>query len=306
MYHRVVAPEDLSYPIQPGMYVRPETFELHAEYLHKNCNVISIDDLAERIRDDRDIPPRTVAITFDDGWRDLYDTAAPILSRYGLPATAFLATSFIGSDRLFWTDEVASALERLWGDKKALLKQLASNGSQELSEILQLALPSLLNSRSFVDSLEFLISRLKTCTLNERRIIVSALMEHTANATRERHFLNWEEVSRLAAQGLSFGSHSHSHRYFSELPPDDARNEIEASWQMLEEHNITNTIRGFCYPGGQLNWSSQRALREQGVSYALAPIARSYLNFNPPVIGRVGVHEDIASTAALFTFRLWA
>jgi hypothetical protein len=98
--------------IQPGMYVCAKTFEAHVVYLQKHFVVLALDDLLERWRIDQlDADKAYCVITFDDGWQDNYQFALPVLKQYGLPATIFLATDFIGTDRWFWPDQVMYLLE---------------------------------------------------------------------------------------------------------------------------------------------------------------------------------------------------
>lgn len=77
--------------------VSPEQFEQHMQVLKKCAfNVVSLDQLAQ-YRKQGAIPPKTVCITFDDGYRDNYTTAFPILEKYTFPATVFVVTDVIGS-----------------------------------------------------------------------------------------------------------------------------------------------------------------------------------------------------------------
>ena len=106
-YHRIINPEQSPYPLQPGMYVRPETFDMQMKFLLKNSDVLPLDELLENIIDGKALPRRSVAITFDDGWVDNYTNAFPVLLARKLPVTIFLPTAFVGTGECFWTDRVA-------------------------------------------------------------------------------------------------------------------------------------------------------------------------------------------------------
>ncbi|HWP61287.1 MAG TPA: polysaccharide deacetylase family protein [Candidatus Paceibacterota bacterium] len=76
--------------------VRPTAFAQQMRYLaQKKFNVVSLAQLDE-YRAQGSIPPKTVAITFDDGYRDNLENAIPLLKQYGFPATIFVTTSLIG------------------------------------------------------------------------------------------------------------------------------------------------------------------------------------------------------------------
>ena len=79
MYHRVIDRAKLSYPVEPGMYVDPETFRIHMKELAENYSVISLNELVSRLSEQKPVDSSAVVITFDDGWSDNFDFAFPIL-----------------------------------------------------------------------------------------------------------------------------------------------------------------------------------------------------------------------------------
>src|SRR5712692_1330157 len=106
-YHRVIEKwdETLDYS-QPGMVVTASTFERQVAFLNEHFEVVTLGALlAEGNVAGRAVRPRCV-VTFDDGWRDNYDLAFPILRQHDIPATIFLTTDFIGTDRAFWHTEL--------------------------------------------------------------------------------------------------------------------------------------------------------------------------------------------------------
>lgn len=102
MYHSVI-------PAVPKAYrlaVSTKTFQRQMSFLksHK-YNIVPLETLAAMVRDKQKIPPKTIAITFDDGYKDNYTFAFPILKRYKIPATIFVITREIGRpDRLSWEE----------------------------------------------------------------------------------------------------------------------------------------------------------------------------------------------------------
>ena len=105
-YHRVVEKWDrtLDYS-QPGMVVTADTFVRQLHFLKKHFEIVPLSSPINskfEIRNSK-CPDRPLCvITFDDGWRDNYEIAFPILRQHGLPATIFLTTDFIGTNRAFW------------------------------------------------------------------------------------------------------------------------------------------------------------------------------------------------------------
>jgi peptidoglycan/xylan/chitin deacetylase (PgdA/CDA1 family) len=92
----VLAYHKFSKRVSDRMTVREEAFEGQMAFLKKNgYRVIRLDDLFEFLERKRPLPRKSVVITFDDGWRSMYDIAYPILKRYGYPATLFISTDLI-------------------------------------------------------------------------------------------------------------------------------------------------------------------------------------------------------------------
>ena len=100
MYHSVavVVPEG------NRLSVSVKTFERQMEFLKKHkYNVISLEEAGDLIKNKKKIPARTLVLTFDDGYKDNYTYAFPILKKYNLPATVFIIVNEVGRpDRLSW------------------------------------------------------------------------------------------------------------------------------------------------------------------------------------------------------------
>ena len=86
------------------MYVTTDTFDRQIQFLKKKFEVVHLEELLSNVLSGRQIG-RHCAITFDDGWLDNYTQAFPILTKYQIPATIFLSTGLIGTNRLFWPEE---------------------------------------------------------------------------------------------------------------------------------------------------------------------------------------------------------
>ena len=320
MYHRVINPDEEEYPLQPGMYVRPETFRRHVQYLSKNCNVVPLDHLVSLIDSRAGIPPKTVAITFDDGWADNYRYAFPILKEFRMPATIFLITSYIGTNGLLWTDKVTFAITALAKQREHLgaatsrLRQTPGINPALADSILSLIDPAggspgqnLPAPRlSQTDAFEELILALKTDP-QQRDVIKSTLVllaQEFAGLKIERRFMTWDEVTEMTNYKIGFASHTHTHKKLTELSPVQITDELANSFQAFRDHSITPQPV-FCYPEGAFSFETQQQLAAKKVRYVLAASDRSDLAANPHVLGRIGMHQDISSSTPLFAARTW-
>ncbi len=82
----------------PPLHISPALFAEQMLWLHDRARVVALDDVVMALLHGRPLPERTVVLTFDDGYRDFYFEAAPVLQRLRLPATVFLATAFCGTE----------------------------------------------------------------------------------------------------------------------------------------------------------------------------------------------------------------
>ena len=282
MYHRVCKPEELTYPIQAGMYVRPETFQMHCEFLKNNSNVVLVDELVEKLIKNEPLPKRTVAITFDDGWRDNLKNAFPVLKALSLPATVFLPTDFIDTSKLFWTDQVARALtfnpEVFLAQKE--FQNLASLPTEE--------------------KLELVINTLFSLPLEKRDELLTRLINNLPINTI-RGFLNWQEVSTLESFGIKVGSHSHTHRLFSELSKEERLEELKESREILSSKSLLSS-NIFVFPGGAHTLEIGEECLKSGYLASLKTTPSPILG--SAVFPRVGIHQDISTSQSLFKFRI--
>lgn len=129
MYHRVNN-IDIN-----TMSVNVEMFSRQIEFLKKKYHVITLSQLLNDILEDKRIHPKSVAITFDDGYKDNYTNAFPILKQYGLPATFFITTSYIDTQKKFpWDEDNKVSFENMsWDDLKYLLDQGCEIGSHTVN-----------------------------------------------------------------------------------------------------------------------------------------------------------------------------
>ena len=85
-------------------------FENQLKYLQRTHKIITLGEMTRIIAEKRALPKKTAVITFDDGYKDNYTNAFPILKKLNIPATIFLTTGYIDNNDLFWWDKVGYIL----------------------------------------------------------------------------------------------------------------------------------------------------------------------------------------------------
>jgi peptidoglycan/xylan/chitin deacetylase (PgdA/CDA1 family) len=310
-YHRVVSNEMVrDEHIQGGMYVRAESFASHVAYLRKRFVMLSLETLLELWRTDRlDSGTAYCVITFDDGWRDNYDYAFPILKRHGVPATIFLATDYIGTPHWFWPDRIAFVLGQARHTTheadilSAITRLICEPGGIDNSA--RKRFESTCQSGEGIDSDRFIewCKGLKSEAV--LRLVEGLEHELSVEVPRKRVLLNWDEVREMAASGVTFGSHSCSHRIMTQLSPSEARRELTESWQAMLRQGI-KPVPVFCYPNGNANDTVKALVRDHGYQAALG--CGTGLEGKRPAdlfaLKRLSLHEDLTSSTPLFALAL--
>lgn len=242
-------------------------FERHIEYLIRNYQIVPLREIVDDIRNGGTLPQRALAITFDDGFRNFYTVAYPILRSNRVPVTVFVSTGLIGSSELFWFDKVEQLI--LACDAKQLLIWLDGvprevNIGRKDQTIWQIA--------------EWL-KKLPRCKIEEalRKLEVDLRISRSALSppTDEYMPMSWEEVEELVKdENITFGSHTCYHSIVSHLSEDKLHEEIFGSKEMLEA-KLGMPIEHFSYPNGQrcdFNLKAKNMLIRAGYKSALTTI----------------------------------
>lgn len=310
-YHRVVSDRMVrDEHIQAGMYVRGQSFETHITYLRKRFTIISLDELLDlwqtnRLKRDRSY----CVITFDDGWKDNYQFAFPLLMKYRIPATIFLATDFIGTAQWFWPDLMMLLLEKSAqpttgaADRKAVSTILAETIGVTLSAADGIFRRDESGDPIHPDTIVELCKRVKGDSIH--KIIDRLSCALHMDLPTHRVLLNWDEVREMAGKGVTFGSHSSSHRIMTHIPLSDVKTELIDSRERMLEQGI-KPVPVFCYPNGNFDRDIQELVRETG--YLAAVGCEVGLEGERPsdlfALKRVCLHEDGTASVPLLALAL--
>ena len=298
MYHRIIDKnQQSSFPVQAGMYVTPDNFMKQVKFLKDKFKIISLDVLVKRLKSGEDVSGCCV-LTFDDGWRDNYTNAFPIFKNYQIPATIFLPTGFIGTQKWFWPEEVSLSLAWLYQNKM---------DSSKIPDILQ----KLFDKSQFYscgqscDAIDRFIDKLKQYEPQQREQVIAALKDVCPATKHERILMNWNEVQEMANSGLiSFGAHTVSHTLLDQLTVENAQSEIEKSKEDIEKR-LETQVDFFAFPNGNYNKKVLAILPD--IKFAAAVTTRrGYIDKSPSLLElpRIAMHDDISYTLPLFLWRL--
>jgi peptidoglycan/xylan/chitin deacetylase (PgdA/CDA1 family) len=235
VYHRVTRLER-----DPQLLaVTPEHFAEHLDVLRRKASVVALTDLAGNPTSK--VPSDAVSITFDDGYADNLLEAKPILERNEMPATVFVTSAFVGSNREFWWDE----LDRIF------LQPVDGEWNVEQNTAQHQRRQEYMN----------FCNQLRGASAAERTRILESLREERSlePSGRPTHrTMNEAEVRQLAQGGLiEIGAHTASHPLLSSLDNRDQIAEIEASKNDLQQVTQKPVV-SFAYPyGGKKDYTRQ-------------------------------------------------
>lgn len=221
MYHSVAGAEAAEW-IAPANRLDARSFERQMRFLAARRSVVDLGEAIERLAAGSPLPARSVVLTFDDGYRDNLEVAAPILERHGLCATLYLPTSLVARGENPWADRLYAALRHRTRDHVALdgeapvdLRSPAARGAWQRR----------------------LHARLLVARADERSALLDALEQALKPAVAaRRQTLCWQEVSALARRFPHFAlaSHGAEHLDLTALPESEAAADIEASIRDFE------------------------------------------------------------------------
>lgn len=280
MYHRVIPRSELDRSfVQPGMYVTPETFDAHLRFLTRGFQMLSFGELLVKWNAGTwDANAKYCVITFDDGWLDNYVHAYPLMRAHGVPATIFLPTNLIGTDKWLWWDR---------------LGYLFNRESRSHSE------PS-------IGTLDSAIERAKGIPDDLREKLVDDLAELMGvTFPSTRRFINWDEAHEMSDHGIEFGSHTASHPILTALEPAALERELRQPLEALDMQGV-NRVPVLCYPNGDYSTAVVAAARRAGYVAAVTttPGTESSRPGNLFELKRVGVHDDVTRSIPLLELHI--
>ena len=234
-----------------------QVFAEAMEYLTRHYRVVSLrtmtDELGRGV-----VRPYTVAVTVDDGYREVFTLAAPVLRRYGVPASFFVIGDFVEGRVWPWTDRWGFVFERAPQDRVALRHGGAIHVLEMRDET---------NRRR---TAEQWLDSAKRLAVAEREELLSVFAEAFGvdipvappDAYRP---MTWAQLRALAAEGFDVGAHTRTHPILSLVAPEHLGVEIDGCRKQMERE-LGHPVRHFAYPNGR---------REDYTAETVAAVARA-------------------------------
>src|SRR5215468_4343222 len=269
-----------------GARISARAFAEQVEYLAAHYTLVPLSRLAGCLRK-RELPPRLAAITIDDGYRDAYEIAFPILRKHCAPATVFVVTEFVEGTAWLWTDKArylaagaaAQAFEIGIGGRDLRLELNGAASRAVAAGLINAALKPL--SEEARDALiERLASELRV-KLPERPPLAYGA-------------INWRQAREMADAGMEIGSHTLTHSILTGLSDERLREEVGRSRDRIQSA-IGRKVETFCYPNGDYDLRAQCEVARAGYQFAVTTeVGLNSRRTDPLALRRIHGEYDLA------------
>jgi peptidoglycan/xylan/chitin deacetylase (PgdA/CDA1 family) len=266
-FHRIVdEPRALPPGVIPSLAISTAAFVRLLLLAVRHFDILPLEQAAEVLAGVRPARRDILALTFDDGYRDVYLRARPILRDLGLPATVFVPTGFIGSSRPLPHDRLYALLDRACAARLAL-------GGAPAPRLLRLPLAhaeSLLYREGPLAALEHLIAALPAAALARIADALDDLLGPAGAPLPDdgARVMSAAELVACADAGLTLGAHTVDHVVLTHEPPARVRRELHRPRRDLESLS-GRPCRAFAYCNGYFNPGLVEAVRHAGYTVAV-------------------------------------
>ena len=274
----------------PELFVTPQVFRKRMELLKAGAfRVLPLGEAIERLYRS-DLPPRSVVITFDDGFHNFAEAAFPVLKEYGFPATVYLTTYY--SQRNLPVFPLLCAY-LLWRGRHDVLEPNPRLGLRQAGDL------RTAEGRAAALQAMFAYAAAQRLSTEGKDDLVQRLARHVrvdygqVCGRRRFHLLSGDQVHNLSKNGVDFQLHTHRHG----TPAEKSLyvKEIRENRHWIQERTHHKAVH-FCYPGEHYQPRFVDWLREEGVrSAATCTAGMGSVRTNPFLLPRFLDHSVVSS-----------
>lgn len=271
------------------MCVSPDRLAMHIAEIRKHFEIVDLSDWIHWSRSDCSLPERACALTFDDGWKDNYEFALPILVQFESPCTVFLVADLVDGDAQFWPNTLVQLMkafpDQSWAAQESLRRFLKRIGAN----------PRTLDTTFDTRLADDVIVAAKVFSDAEIASQVDELASRFIVSRAERSLLNRQEIAAMGDTGLvRFGSHGARHvRLSDRVAAGVIETEVIGSRDRLR--SITaSSVELFCYPNGEYSLAALNAVRKSYAAAVTTECGWNWSGTDPYRLRRISLHDNIA------------
>jgi len=229
MYHRILPEPDPLY----SWTVDAKQFRNHMKWISGVFNVIPLSEAVDQLKNGT-LKRRSLAITFDDGYKSNISEVLPTLREFGFHATFFCTSAWLEGGQM-WNDKVIESIRR-WPDNTINIEEL---------NLVELPVSNYEEKKAAIESI---LSKLKYQKPEKREKISDALASQVSELPQL--MMKPEHLKLLHTQGMEIGGHTHSHPILAYLDKESLKKELTTNKQLLE-NIIGKPIKLFAFPNGK-------------------------------------------------------
>jgi peptidoglycan/xylan/chitin deacetylase (PgdA/CDA1 family) len=285
-YHSVCGDRDRPQYVSTSIAVPVSAFATQMAYVAQHYSCISLDEAVTRLSAGLNFPPRPVVITFDDGYRDNYEYALPVLSEYRLPATIYLVSSTLTHQSVLWTSRLRQLIAAAQREELRLPDLHA--GSLSLRDERSRAV----TARTLTNILNQLPAQRRTAALDQ----IAAAIGGPAAPAVDEWFLTRGQIDEMCRHQITFGAHTVTHPNLPGIPAAEMRDEVERSRADLQRLTGTEVLH-FSYPNSgslypHFNDSVVESVRGAGYRSAVTSVTGMCRQGSDPFrLRRIGINR---------------
>lgn len=268
-------------------------FEADLDFLLRHFAPVSLDEIFAHLEGRGHLPQRCFHVTFDDGFREIHEVAAPVLRTKGIPATFFLNSAFLDGRGMAHHNKISLLLDRM-------PEPLSKRVQQEL----EVLLPAASGARAGLET------RLLSIRYADQQILdtIAAIAEVDIDqyVATARPYLSSEEVINLIRQGFTIGAHSVDHPLYADLSLQEQITQTRQSIDFIVNRFGVKT-RAFAFPHTDAGVGPEffDAMFDAGILDVCFGTRGFVRHFHPRNVERVGM-EKISGTAEAIIAREYA
>lgn len=257
-YHRIV--ENFLHSSRnaiPSILTSARTFETHLDWIGRHYDFATLDEISDWMLGKRGGSKPLAAVTFDDGYADVYENAYPILERKGIPSAIFVVSGLVGTSNLHIHDEVFLLVSQL----------LAEPGPATFGDLLNRHLPDPLIGKMNLPEpyyiTRMLLGHLSQVELNRLLVSMRAIADVQDSDLRGLLALEWDMLAEMASSDVTVASHTCTHAFLTNEAPHKVIDEVSRSRRELSQR-LHVPVDYFAYPDGRFNSRIIDAVHEAG------------------------------------------
>jgi len=252
-YYHIVSDEEILHVKHLYKYKTIREFKEDMDFLLKNYSPISLIEILNFIKTGRPLPGKTFLLTFDDGFREIYDVIAPILLDKGVPATFFISSAFIDNRELCYQHKASLLVEnihkgispRTEAEVKGILVKMGLSFSQLSEGVLKVDY----RRREAIDKIGEVL-----------------LVDFQGYLNEKQPYLTSSQLKELIDRGFAIGAHSIDHPYYAALSLEEQLEQTIVSVKQIRE-NFGLDYGAFAFPHNDNGVSQEffRKVQESGL-----------------------------------------